>query len=140
MALGIHPVAGTIVICDFDWFRPPEMVKRRPALVVSPRIRNRDNLCTVVPFSTTPPPRVMPYHYKLFTDPPLPEPFPEAHHWLKCDMIYTVTLDRLFMPFLGKDANGKRMYDTRVISDNELKEVRKCVLHGLGLEALTEHL
>lgn len=138
--LHIHPAAGTIVICDFSWFKEPEMVKRRPAIIISPRLRGRDNLCTVVPFSTTPPNRLMPYHYKLFTDPALPDPFPEPFHWLKCDMVYTVSFDRMFMPFIGKDTSGKRIYDTRVVSNIELAEIRKCVLHGLGLEALTLHL
>lgn len=33
MAIQIHPESGTIVICDFKGFVPPEMVKRRPAML-----------------------------------------------------------------------------------------------------------
>jgi len=45
----------TIVLCDFDkgGFRSPEMVKRRPAIVLVGRLPRRDNLHTVVPLSGT---------------------------------------------------------------------------------------
>ena len=33
-----HPEIGTVVICDFNGYIPPEMVKRRPAIVISPKI------------------------------------------------------------------------------------------------------
>jgi mRNA interferase MazF len=138
--LHIHPAAGTVVICDFSWFKAPEMIKRRPAVVISPRLRGRDNLCTVVPFSTTTPHKLMPYHYKLFTDPPLPDPYSSPYHWLKCDMVYTVSFDRMFMPFVDKADGGKRNYHTHAVSEHELKEIRKCVLNGLGMESLTSHV
>jgi mRNA interferase MazF len=48
MGLLIHPRPGTIVRVDLnDGFRPPEMIKRRPAIVLSPEIAGRD-LCTVL--------------------------------------------------------------------------------------------
>jgi len=53
MSLLYHPKQGAIVICDFKGFVPPEMVKRRPAVIVSPRMRKREGLCTIVPLSTT---------------------------------------------------------------------------------------
>jgi mRNA interferase MazF len=49
MSLPYHPKQGTIVICDFKGFVSPEMVKRRPAVIVSPRLRKREGLCTIVP-------------------------------------------------------------------------------------------
>ena len=56
MALKFHPKPGTILVCDFrQGFRAPEMIKRRPVVVVSPRLRNRTDLCTVVPLSTIEP-------------------------------------------------------------------------------------
>ena len=73
MPLQYHPKTGTIVICDYNsGFVPPEMVKRRPAIVVFPQFKKRSGLCTIVPFSTTPPTPVMPYHYKLNLNPTLP--------------------------------------------------------------------
>ena len=46
-------------------FEPPEMVKRRLAVVVSKPIKARVGLCTIVPLSTTAPEPPMPYHYRL---------------------------------------------------------------------------
>ena len=41
MTLGFHPNAGDIVICDYaTGFKPPEMVKVRPVVVISPRRRS----------------------------------------------------------------------------------------------------
>lgn len=136
MAIRFHPEAGTVVICDFTSFVSPEMTKRRPAIVISPRFRERAELCTVVPLSTTPPPVVMPYHYKIYIEPILPAPYDHEFHWVKADMVYSVSFARLYLPN-KKDEQGKRIYDVRVIDASDLVEVQKCVLHGIGLTALT---
>jgi uncharacterized protein YifN (PemK superfamily) len=140
MSIQIHPEQGTILICDFKGFVDPEMIKRRPVVVVSPRLRQRGRLCAVVPLSTTPPSQIMPYHYKLYVDPELPTPYNAKFHWVKADMLYTVSFERLFLPFDGKDAGGKRQYDVRVIDKSDLIKIQQCVLHGLGLTALTDYL
>jgi uncharacterized protein YifN (PemK superfamily) len=140
MSLPYHPEQGTIVICDFKGSIDPEMNKRRPAIVVSPRLRQRGRLCAIVPLSTTPPSQIMPYHYKLHVEPVLPEPYNARFHWVKADMIYTVSFDRLSLPFNGKDAGGKRVYDVRVIDKADLIKVQECILHGLGMIALTAYL
>ena len=63
MAIREHPPTGSILMCDFNaGFREPEMVKRRPVVVISPKIRARPGLCTVVALSTTVPAPVMDYH------------------------------------------------------------------------------
>lgn len=140
MALNYHPDPGTVLICDFGGFKSPEMVKRRPVIVLSPRLRHRDKLCTIVPLSTTPPRTVCAYHFQLELDPPLPDPYTEPKMWAKADMLYTVSFDRLSMPFDGKDASGRRVQVKRVIGEAELKALTACVLNGLGLQALTNHL
>lgn len=140
MALRFHPEIGTIAICDFNGFIKPEMVKRRPVVIVSPRFRNRNGLCTVVPLSTTPPNPVMAYHYKLKLDEPLPSPYNSPFHWVKGDMLATVSFNRLYLPHTGKDATGQRTYIIKVIEDIDLRNVRECILHGLGLSCLTGHL
>ena len=140
MAIKFHPEQGTIVICDFKGFVPPEMVKRRPAVIISPRLRNRGKLCAIVPLSTTPPKQIASYHYKLHVDPVLPEPYNANFHWVKADMVYTVSFDRLHLPFDGKDGSGKRNYDVRVIDKSDLIKIQQCLLHGLGLTALTDYL
>jgi len=55
-------------------------------------------------------------------------------------MVYTVSFDRLFLPFAGKDEHGRREYDARVIDRADLRAIQACVLHGLGLSDLTGHL
>jgi len=140
MAIQFHPEQGTIVVCDFDGFVAPEMVKRRPVVVVSPRLRKRDGLCSIVPLSTTPPNEVAPYHFKLHVTPTLPPPYNASYHWVKADMLYTVSFARLHLPFSGKDASGKRIYDVRVIDRVDLLKIQQCMLHGLGLTSLTEYL
>jgi len=140
MGLQFHPEQGTIVICDFKGFVPPEMVKRRPAVIISPRLRGRERLCTIVPLSTTAPREVAAYHFKLHVDPVLPKPYSAKFHWVKADMVYTVSLDRLNLPFEGKDATGRRRYDIRVIAKADLLSIQRCVLNGQGLTALTQYL
>ncbi|MFU8788640.1 MAG: type II toxin-antitoxin system PemK/MazF family toxin [Methylobacter sp.] len=140
MSISIHPEQGTILICDFKGFIDPEMNKRRPVVVMSPRLRQRGRLCAIVPLSTTPPSQIMPYHHKLHVDPVLPAPYDAKFHWVKADMIYTVSFDRLFLPFDGKDAAGKRIYDVRVIDKADLIKIQHCILHSLGLTLLTDYL
>ena len=133
MAIKFHPVRGALLACDFNGFIDPEMNKKRPVVVLSPRFRTRDRLCTVVPLSTTAPRPVAPYHYKLHTTPPLPAPYDAGFHWVKGDMIYTVSFTRLHLMHDGKDASGNRIYDDRVISADDLAIIENCVLHGLGI-------
>lgn len=140
MSLTLHPNPGTIVICDFTGFVEPEMVKRRPVVVISPRLRNRDDLCTVVPLSTTAPRRISPFHCVIDFSPLMPAPYNAPQMWVKGDMICSVAFARLSLPFAGKDGNGKRIYDVRHVSDDDLKRVTVCVLNGMGLGTLTQHL
>ncbi|MCA3277869.1 MAG: type II toxin-antitoxin system PemK/MazF family toxin [Roseomonas sp.] len=66
MPLQHHPKIGSILICDFNkGFVAPEMVKRRPVIVISPPINVRHRLCTIIPISTEPPKIVMRYHVDL---------------------------------------------------------------------------
>ncbi|TAA20327.1 type II toxin-antitoxin system PemK/MazF family toxin [Pseudoxanthomonas winnipegensis] len=140
MAVNFHPDPGTVVICDFSGFREPEMIKRRPVIVLSPRFRTRDKLCTVVPLSTQRPKSICEYHCQLAFDPVLPEPYNEPRMWVKADMVSAVSFERLFLPSPGKDSVGQRIYDVRHIGEAEFKLVQKCVLHGIGLASLTSHL
>src|SRR5688572_25176103 len=94
MALKFHPDKGTVLICNFDTgFRAPEMIKKRPVVVISPRSRSR-NLCCVIPLSTSIPHPIEHHHHKL-NSLSLPGKFSEKETWAKCDMLNTVSLDRL---------------------------------------------
>ena len=140
MPIHYHPTPGTIVICDFRGFIAPEMIKRRPAIIVSPRLRGRNGLCTIVPLSTTAPKPIMPYHHRICIDPPLPAPYNSSVQWVKGDMFSTVSFDRLFLPRRGKDDSGKRIYDVRIIDDIDFIKIKECILHALGMTKLTDYL
>ncbi|MFN8759665.1 MAG: type II toxin-antitoxin system PemK/MazF family toxin [Tagaea sp.] len=142
MAINEHPAIGTILICDFDrGFVAPEMVKRRPVVVVSPKISVRYGLCTVVPISTEVPSPKMPYHLELGgLQPPLPEPWDQGPNWIKGDMIYSVSFNRLDFIRYGKNSDGKRVYRFETLSSEQMKSIRKCMLSALGLVGLTQHL
>jgi len=133
MAINFHPAQGSILICDFGMLRSPEIIKRRPVVVISPNFKHRDNLCTVIPLSKSPPIKVVACHHKLFFEPLLPEPYLSPYSWVLADMIYTVSFERLKPFTLGKDNNGKRIYHTRILSEMDLEQVLICVKHGLGL-------
>ena len=133
MAIKFVPQIGTILFCDFSGMIEPEMTKRRPVVVVSPKMKDRWGLCAVVPLSTTPPRPVKSFHYRLQTVPSLPAPYESEWHWVKADMIYTVSFERLRMPSPGKDPSGKRIYDERVVSPEDLAAIQQCLLCGLGL-------
>jgi mRNA interferase MazF len=133
MAINYAPAQGSILICDFKGFQEPEMTKRRPVIVISPRMKDRWGLCSVVPLSTTAPRPVKGYHLKLQTTPLLPAPFLNEWHWVKADLIYAVSFNRLSLMFDDKGGDGKRIYDKRVVSPDNLKAIQQCVLCGLGL-------
>ena len=136
MTIAFHPEPGTILICDFVGLKTPEMTKRRPVVVISPRFRDRPELCTIVPLSTTAPQKVCAYHHLLDFDPPMPAPYSSPRMWVKGDMIYAVGFHRLSLPFVGKDGKGDRVYDVRHLKGGDLAAVRECVLHALGLPAV----
>jgi uncharacterized protein YifN (PemK superfamily) len=141
MPIQEHPPLGTVVLCDFSGgFREPEMVKRRPVIVLSPRIRARAPVCTVVALSLTAPDPIMSYHARIDLRPALPLPWVSDDVWVKGDMINTVGFHRLDLFRLGKDAEGSQNYLLEPLPDDVLTEVRGCVLAGLGLNRLTRHL
>jgi len=133
MPINFHPEQGAILVCDFTGFKSPEMIKRRPVIVISPRFRNRGKICTIVPLSTTDPRPIEKYHHKLYIDPVLPEPYSSEFKWVKCDMVYAVSFERLSLLFNGKDEFGKRTYENRIINSEDLLKIQQCVLIGLGL-------
>ena len=73
----------------------------------------------------------MDFHAKLEFNPPYSPKFPERYMWIKGDMIYSVSLDRLTRPHI-KNYEGKREYPIRILSDQDMRLVMKCVLCGIG--------
>ena len=135
MAIQFALPPGTIVLCDYSMggFRPPEMVKTRPAIIISPRLRHRDGLCSVVPISGTFDGAELPYIVRLQFPRPLPYPFPNDVFWAKCDMIATVGFGRLDMFHTDRDQTGRRKYLRPELSLGQMDEVRNGIRHALGL-------
>jgi len=92
MPLPFQPKALSVVMCDFSGFVVPEMVKIRPVVVLAKNNQNH-KLVTVVPLSTTRPKTISAYHHELSAN-PLPDK-PHTTCWAKCDMLYTVSINRL---------------------------------------------
>lgn len=133
MTLVYHPRPGTIVRVDLaEGFRPPEIGKRRPAIVLSPPIPGRPLMCTIVPLSTSPPKRVLPHHLLIGLDPPLPQPYDSPDMWVKGDIVLTVAFHRLRLLFARFEA-GQRVYDERILDTKVFEQVQHCGRAGLGL-------
>jgi len=112
---------GNVLICDFDrGFIPPEMVKVRPVVVISRASTHYRRLCTIVPLSTTPPNPIEAWHVPLVQH-PLPYWSNDNQAWVKCDMIYTVSFDRLDRPH--RKRGGKRIYLTEKVSVEDLAAI-----------------
>ena len=128
MAISFHPDPGTILICDFSTgFQPPEMVKIRPVVVISPR-RRVGSALTVVPLSSVPPVPLEPWHYLL---PPGSYPPARSDMWAKCDMVTTVSPARLDR--VKTKINGDRVYQVFRLPDPGLDAIRAAVKAALGL-------
>mgnify|MGYP006266494975 CR=1 FL=1 len=91
MPLKFHPKPGQILMCDFRGLEEPEMVKRRPVVVLTGDIRGRDRLVTIVALGSTAPEPVRDYHL-LLPDKTLPQigMFQGKQTWLKGDMVYAM--------------------------------------------------
>lgn len=138
MAITFHPAHGTVLMCDFSGFQPPEMVKKRPVVVVSPK-RNNSQLCLVVPLSSVAPNPIEDHHHCLGPA-SLPAKLAETPTWAKCDMITTVALTRLDRVADGRGPQGARKYTTKKVSDDDMRAIRRGILSALGLKTLTPHL
>jgi uncharacterized protein YifN (PemK superfamily) len=128
MPLPFQPHQGTIWMCDFNTgFKAPEMVKRRPVVVISPPPKRMIHLCTVVPLSTRVPAPIEPFHHQMD-----PRSLLGLHHaqdsWAKCDMLYTVSLKRLNW-VRGRNGPGRIK-----VLDEDLNAIRQCVRIALGLD------
>lgn len=128
MALGFHPRAGEVFMCDFKGFEEPEMVKPRPVIVVSPRLPHRSSIVAIVPISLTAPTHNLPFCFKLSRNyhPKEPDDLP---CWAKADMLLNIGLYRLTAFKVGR-----RKYEYPTLSAEDLAGVRHAVLCGLGLD------
>ncbi|MBR1604653.1 MAG: type II toxin-antitoxin system PemK/MazF family toxin [Alphaproteobacteria bacterium] len=132
--LHYYPNRGEVLLCDYRGFKEPEMVKVRPVIVISPRFRSRPRLCTVVPLSTTAPDPVESFHMTISFPRLLPEPFNAPFHWIKADMINTVSMDRLSLIRCGRLPNGQRKYYQEKATPEQLAELESKIQIALGIK------
>lgn len=143
MPITFHPKVGQLLLCDFSkGFKEPEMVKSsRPVIVLSGFIPGRSNLATVVACSTVAPDTVRSYHYKLpEQSTPKCKHFMGRDTWIKGDMIYTVGYHRLDLILMSKDNCGKRVYFDQRLGKEQMSEIYRCVLNGIGMSFLCKHI
>jgi uncharacterized protein YifN (PemK superfamily) len=109
---------------------PPEMLKMRDVVVIARNSQN-SRLVTIVPLSASQPEKVAAYHYQLPVD---PRPDSDSMHpiWAKCDMIYTVSLDRLDRHY-RRSRRGVRELVNVQLSGEDFTAILKCVAVALNL-------
>ncbi|EJA5983773.1 type II toxin-antitoxin system PemK/MazF family toxin [Salmonella enterica] len=143
MAIQHHPKPGQILLCDFSQgFKEPEMIKpSRPVIVLSGSMPSRANLVTVVACSTTEPETIRNYHYKIPSrSMPPTKHFFGRDTWVKGDMVYTVAFHRLTTIYLGRGDGGKRLYYTNKLGKEQMNEIYRCVLCGIGMSFLCQYI
>lgn len=131
MAISYHPDLGEALWCDYGGIEP-EMMKRRLAVVVSPRATQRTDLVTVVPVSATAPETLRPWHVQLARD-----PYPKGQKpalWVKCDMLNVVCFERLSGYHFRWE--GRRKYKKMAVSRDELHAIRAGIIAALGLNGM----
>jgi uncharacterized protein YifN (PemK superfamily) len=130
--LAFHPRAGTLLICDFHGMIEPEINKKRPVIVVTPRLPYRDKLAMIVPTSTTAPLHPQPFQVRLSRN-YHPNEDGNIAVWAKCDLVCSVSLARL-----DRFKIAPRQYAAPAISREDLAAVRKGIAAALGFVHLTE--
>jgi uncharacterized protein YifN (PemK superfamily) len=106
------------------------MIKRRPAIVVSTRDSHVRGLCAVVPLSTQRPERVRVWHHDL-SHVKVPGLDHGGTMWAKCDMVSTVSFERLTKPYV-KTKNG-RNFQGLYLDELDLAAIDACLRSYLHL-------
>ena len=70
----------------------------------------------------------------------MPKRWQSDQVWVKADMIYAVSFQRLDLIRLDKNPEGKRQFRFEVLSTAQMREVNACILNGIGLGGLEIHL
>jgi uncharacterized protein YifN (PemK superfamily) len=127
MPIQYHPDLGEALWCEYEGLAP-EMVKRRLAVVLTPKACQRVRIATVVPISATRPEVIRPWHVRLSRD-PLPQGG-SGEVWAKCDMVNVVSFARLSN--YHSRWNGRREYRKLRVPMDDLLRIRGGVLSSLG--------
>ncbi len=131
MGLPYLPQQGEILVCDFDDSAiGAEMIKRRPVVVVSRHEAHRSKLCSVVALSTTAPAPPLKWHHHM---PHLRVTGWSAEDgvWAKCDMLATVSLERLNKPYIKRRTG--RQYIDHQLPDQDMQAILSCIRYLLKI-------
>lgn len=128
--LQFHPHAGTVLMCDFRGSIEPEISKKRPVVVVTPRLAFRNRLCMIVPLSLTASANPQPFQVRLSRN-YHPNEEDDLPVWAKCDLIQSVSMQRL-----DRFKTGFRQYVAPSVSDGDLKAIRQGIFAALGYPSL----
>ena len=140
MALLYPPSVGEVFECEFpSCLAAPEMRKKRLVIVVGPKLIDRDSrLVNVVPISMTAPPAGCVYQPEVPIS-AIPGRWQSApgKRWAKCDMVYTLSIERLSMAqgARSRATDGKRQSFKGKVDLATLQEIRRCVAHAMGITA-----
>lgn len=126
MPLSFFPHPGHILVCDFSGFIAPEIVKKRPVIVVSSRLPHRLGLATVVPISLTAPRFEVDYVVRLSKN-YHPSEADDLPCWAKCDLLANVSLERL-----DRFKIDRRKFFAPKATETDLAAVRAGVIASLG--------
>lgn len=107
------------------------MVKRRLAVTVSPKLKRRGDLVTVVPLSTTEPIPLCDWHLPL--DINVPGYWGHVPRWAKCDMLATVGFHRLDLPYEKNLLTNGRKYVQIELPAEALAAIHQGISHALGM-------
>lgn len=131
MPITFQPRLGTLLMCDFNTgFRPPEMVKVRPVVVVS---RPHHSVAVVVPLSCTEPRPFEPCHHEMSLG-SLPHSLQKKRCWAKCDMVTCVGFWRLDRVKDGKHPKtGKRIYVAPMVISADLAKIQQALRYVFQL-------
>jgi uncharacterized protein YifN (PemK superfamily) len=124
MPLKFQPKIGSVVMCDFEGYVVPEMIKVRTVVVLAKHPDN-SQIVTVVPLSTTEPIPHKAYHHRIENN---PLPGKTEVCWAKCDMVATVSLTRL-----DRFKTKQRTWVVPKLNETDFDEIKKCVKSALGL-------
>lgn len=125
-----HPKQGQIVFCKFEGLKTPEMVKERPVIIMTKKLPFRKDLFTVLPLSTTKPPKILDWHYKLDKKYIPNTPFFKGDCWVKADMVYTLSVKRMWLIRLG---GGRYFYD--LLPDDIMQDIKKAMWSAIDYSA-----
>ena len=126
MPVHAQPSPNTVLMCDFNGYIDPEINKKRPVVIVSRHPHNR-RLVSIVPLSTTQPTILSDYHHEIIS------PLNHTQCWAKCDLIYTISIDRLDRCKVIE--NGEKQWTAKLsLNEDDYNKIRQSVAKYLGMK------